>query len=114
MDALRAHAQPTDPPDRPRRAPGVQANEAHGRVVLVRPGDDGFQLLDELGSFIWGLCDGRRTLEDVIAAVASESDQTPSAVAGDVREWISELRTEEFLLAPAPGPAAAQKDGTAS
>jgi hypothetical protein len=85
-------------PDRPRHAPGVQANEAHGRVVLVRPGDAGFQLLDELGTRIWELCDGQRTLDDVIGQIAADSDQTPSAVAGDVREWISELRTEQLLL----------------
>jgi coenzyme PQQ synthesis protein D (PqqD) len=101
MAARRPGAEPRQPPDRPRHAPGVQANEAHGRVVLVRPGDGGFQLLDELGTRIWELCDGRRTLDDVIAQIAADSDQAPAAVAGDVREWIFELRTEQLLRDPA-------------
>jgi len=95
--------QPTArPTDRPRRSPGIEANEAHGRIVLVRPDDGGFYLLDELGSRIWELCDGRRSLDQVIAMIGAESDQPPSAVAGDVREWVSELRTEQLLIDPAP------------
>jgi hypothetical protein len=70
--------------------------------VLVRPDDGGFYLLDELGSRIWELCDGDRSLDDLIETIAVESDQSPSAVAGDVREWVSELRAEELLL-PVPG-----------
>lgn len=89
--------QPARPPDPPRHAPGIEANAAQGRVVLVRPKDGGFYLLDELGARIWELCDGARSLEQVIAEIGVESDQPPSAVAGDVLEWISELRTEDLL-----------------
>jgi hypothetical protein len=64
--------------------------------VLVRPGDGGFYLLDRLGALIWELCDGR-LLDEVIAAVGEELDEPPSAVAGDVREWVAELRLEELL-----------------
>jgi Coenzyme PQQ synthesis protein D (PqqD) len=66
--------------------------------VLVRPDDGGFYLLDELGSRIWELCDGDRSLDDLIETIAVESDQSPAAVAGDVREWVSELRAEQLLL----------------
>jgi hypothetical protein len=89
--------QPTGRPDLPRHAPGVEANAAQGRVVLVRPADGGFYLLDELGTRIWELCDGARSLEQVIALIGAESDQPPSAVAGDVLEWVTELRTEDLL-----------------
>jgi len=36
----------------------------------------------------------------VIAVIGDESDQPPSAIAGDVREWVSELRTEQLLIGP--------------
>jgi hypothetical protein len=88
---------PSQPTARPRHAPGIEANEANGRIVLVRPGDGGFHLLDELGTRIWELCDGERSLDQVIAVIGAESDKPPAAVAGDVREWISELRTEALL-----------------
>ncbi|HEY5198913.1 MAG TPA: PqqD family protein [Solirubrobacteraceae bacterium] len=88
------------PTDRPGHSPGIEANAAQGRIVLVRPDDGGFYLLDELGARIWELCDGERSLDQVIATIGAESAQPPSAVAGDVREWISELRAERLLLGP--------------
>ncbi|HEX3875267.1 MAG TPA: PqqD family protein [Solirubrobacteraceae bacterium] len=94
----RTQDDPAQQPDHPRHAPGIEANAAQGRVVLVRPDDGGFYLLDELGARIWELCDGERSLEAVIAVVGAESDQPESVVAGDVREWISELRTERLLV----------------
>ncbi len=66
----------------------------------MRPADGGFYLLDELGTRIWELCDGERSLDEVIALIGAESDQPPSAVAGDVREWVSELQTEQLLIDP--------------
>jgi hypothetical protein len=65
--------------------------------VLVRPDDGGFYLLDRLGALIWGLCDGVRAVEQVIAEVGEALEEPPAAVAGDVREWIAELRTEQLL-----------------
>jgi hypothetical protein len=63
----------------------------------VRPDDGGFYLLDELGALIWDLCDGARSLDEVIAGVAVELDRPVVGVAGDVREWIAELRTEGLV-----------------
>jgi hypothetical protein len=65
--------------------------------VLVRPDDGGFYLLDRLGALIWGLCDGVRAVEQVIAEVGETLEEPPATVAGDVREWIAELRTEQLL-----------------
>lgn len=65
--------------------------------MLVRPDDGGFYLLDRLGALIWGLCDGVRAVEQVIAEVGETLEEPPAAVAGDVREWIAELRTEQLL-----------------
>jgi hypothetical protein len=64
----------------------------------VRPADGGFHLLDELGTRVWELCDGDRSVDQLIAAIGAETDQPPAAVAGDVREWIAELRAEDLLL----------------
>ena len=68
--------------------------------MLVRPDDGGFYLLDELGARIWALCDGERSVEDVIAALGAERDEPEIGLAGEVREWIAELRTELLLLDP--------------
>jgi hypothetical protein len=66
----------------------------------VRPDDGGYYLLEELGPVIWELCDGVRSVDEVITAVGAELGEPPAAVAGDVREWIAELREERLLVAP--------------
>jgi hypothetical protein len=68
--------------------------------VLVRPGDGGFYLLDRLGALIWSLCDGVLPVDEVIAAIAQELEEPVGVVAGDVREWIAELRVEQLLVSP--------------
>ncbi len=68
-------------------------------MVLVRPDGGGFYLLDELGALIWQLCDGAHSLGQVIAEVGEALGSPKVAVAGDVREWIAELRAEGLLLA---------------
>lgn len=89
---------PRDTPrDHPRRRPDVEANAAGGRVVLVRPDDGGFYLLDELGTLIWELCDGERSVDDLIAGVAHAREMPAAAAAGDVVEWVAELRAERLL-----------------
>ncbi len=67
----------------------------------MRPDDGGFYLLDELGTLIWELCDGTRPLAEVIARVGAALQRPPAAVAGDVREWLAELREEGLVLPPA-------------
>ena len=68
--------------------------------MLVRPDGGGFYLLDKLGAQVWELCDGQRSVEEVIAAIGQRYYELPATVAGDVREWIAELRVEGLLLGP--------------
>ncbi len=94
-------AAPADPTgQRPLRRPGITATRAQGVVVLVRPDDGGYYLLDELGAAIWEVCDGARSVEDMIAAVGAKLDIPPAEVAGDVREWLAELAVEQLLVGP--------------
>ena len=89
---------------RPRRADEVLAQEAHGQTVLLRLADGGYYALDEVGARIWELCDGDRSLSDVITVLCSEFDAPTEMVTADVLEFVAELRAEGLL---ADGPAAA-------
>jgi hypothetical protein len=58
----------------------------HAVVILA---DDGIvNVLNPLGTRIWALIDGRRTVGDIAAVIASEYD---------VRPEVAELDTAEFL-----------------
>jgi coenzyme PQQ biosynthesis protein PqqD len=82
---------------RPRRREGVLAQEAQGQTVLLRLDDGGYYAVDEVGAMIWELCDGERTLADVVAALCEEFDAPERTVTADVLEFVADLRRERLL-----------------
>jgi coenzyme PQQ biosynthesis protein PqqD len=83
---------------RVRRQDGVLVQEAQGQTVLLRLEDGGYYALDEVGALIWELCDGQRSLRDVVAALCTEFDAPEATVAADVLEFVGELRHERLLV----------------
>jgi coenzyme PQQ biosynthesis protein PqqD len=81
-----------------RRQDGVLVQEAQGQTVLLRLDDGGYYALDEVGALIWELCDGQRSLADVVAALCGEFDAPQATVAADVLEFVGELRHEQLLV----------------
>jgi coenzyme PQQ biosynthesis protein PqqD len=81
-----------------RRQDGVLVQEAQGQTVLLRLEDGGHYALDEVGALIWELCDGQRSLRDVVAALCTEFDAPEATVAADVLEFVGELRHERLLV----------------
>jgi coenzyme PQQ biosynthesis protein PqqD len=81
-----------------RREDGVLVQEAQGQTVLLRLEDGGYYALDEVGALIWELCDGQRSLRDVVAALCTEFDAPEATVAADVLEFVGELRHERLLV----------------
>jgi coenzyme PQQ biosynthesis protein PqqD len=84
--------------ERLRRQDGVLAQEAQGQTVLLRLEDGSYYALDEVGARIWELCDGQRSLADVVAALCEEYDAPEKTVAADVLEFVRELRREQLLV----------------
>jgi hypothetical protein len=86
--------------DTPKAQDGVLAQEAHGKTVLLRLADGGYYALEDVGAFIWERCDGRHTLNELVAAVMAEFDGTPDAVWADVVAFLEELSDENLLASP--------------
>jgi hypothetical protein len=86
------------PDGRFRRQDGVLAQEAHGQTVLLRLRDGGYYALDEVGARIWELCDGRRSLADIVKVLCSEFDAPEETVRADALEFIDALRREMLLV----------------
>jgi coenzyme PQQ biosynthesis protein PqqD len=80
------------------RQDGVLVQEAQGQTVLLRLEDGGYYALDEVGALIWELCDGQRSLGDVVAALCAEFDAPEATVTADVLEFVGELRHERLLV----------------
>lgn len=85
----------------PRPCDGVLAQEAHGTTVLLRLADGGYYALDDVGAFIWSLCDGSRSMDDLVSAVLAEFDAPAEVVRADVRSFLDELADENLLASAA-------------
>jgi len=80
-----------------RQCEGVLAQEAQGQTVLLRLEDGGYYALDEVGAAVWELCDGQRSLNEIVAALCAEFDAPADTVRADVIEFIRDLRRERLL-----------------
>ncbi len=97
---------PQTPPPRcrPRLRPGVrrQDDRVSGRPALLYP--EGVLLLNPTGAAIVELCDGRRTLEDVVAALAANFAAPPEVIRPDVAEYLLRLRQKGLMELEAQEP----------
>jgi hypothetical protein len=83
---------------RPRRQDGILAQEAQGETVLLRLQDGGYYALDEVGATIWDLCDGTRTVSEIVAVLCADFDASESTVRADVLEFVGDLQRERLLV----------------
>jgi hypothetical protein len=89
---------------RPEQRPGVlvqQVKPDDPSLVLLNPRSGKYYTLEAVGSRVWQLCDGTRTISEIAALLAQEYDESPEVIEGDVTELVKELMDEELV-----GPAA--------
>ena len=60
--------------ERLRRRMGSSPKEAQGETVLLRLQDGGYYALEEVGAMIWDLCDGNRSVGDIVTILCAEFD----------------------------------------
>lgn len=58
--------------DIPSHAPGVVSRLVDDEAVIVHPGQGMVRALNEVGSRLWELADGQRSVADLAAALAAE------------------------------------------
>jgi hypothetical protein len=86
---------------RPRRREGVLAQTTADTTIILDPESGAYFTLDEVGSFVWDLCDGTRTLEEIASAICSEYDVSEATARQDVTDLVGQLETERLLDATA-------------
>lgn len=82
---------------RPGRTEHVVGQEAGNQTVLLHLHDGKYFSLDTVGGRIWQLCDGRRTVSEVAAAISDEFDVDRATAASDVAELLDELERERLI-----------------
>lgn len=86
------------PSARPRLARGarLQADRVTGGSVLLFP--EGMLQLNPTGAAILNLCDGQRSLEDVVASLAAQFNATPDVLRADVAEYLQRLQQRRLVV----------------
>ncbi len=76
---------------------GIHEEVGENEIILYLEATDRVVTLNETGSAIWTLCDGSRTIEQLVAEIASAYQTEQGAVRADVETLLDELTEAGFL-----------------
>ncbi|MFN2472196.1 MAG: pyrroloquinoline quinone biosynthesis peptide chaperone PqqD [Gaiellaceae bacterium] len=82
----------------PRRLERIVFEQAGEDQVLLDPDSGKYFLLNEVGARVWALCDGKRSVTDIVAVLASEYDASEDTLARDVQELLDELADDRLIV----------------
>ncbi|MBN1999190.1 pyrroloquinoline quinone biosynthesis peptide chaperone PqqD [candidate division KSB1 bacterium] len=77
-----------------RTASRVIDNEA----VVVLTHTSVVHTLNDIGTRIWELCDGSKTVNDIIQALSGEFDADTDQIGNDTIEFLTELEKKEMIV----------------
>ncbi|MEI9942473.1 MAG: PqqD family protein [Pseudomonadota bacterium] len=83
------------------RRPGVLAQQVKTddpSIVLLNPKNGQYYTLEAVGTRVWQLCDGKRTVSEIAAIIGQEYEQSPDVIESDVLELAKELVDEELVV----------------
>jgi SynChlorMet cassette protein ScmD len=70
-------------------------------AVLYNPDTAGTAAINPVGVAIWKLLDGKRSLEDIVAAIKDQFEDAPESITEDVSSFIRGLQEKGFTAPPA-------------
>jgi len=73
----------------------MRSDRITGRKILLYP--EGAIELDDTGIAILDLCNGQRSLRDVVAELAEDYEVEPSVLTADVLRFFGELKSRGLL-----------------
>jgi hypothetical protein len=94
----------------PRRGAQILTQRAEAELVLLCLDDGQYYALDEVGSRIWDLCDGTRSIAEIGVLLSQEFDAPAATIEADLLELLGELVDDKLVVVAeepvvAPGPA---------
>ena len=82
----------------PKRGDQIIAQKAANEVLLLNMEDGNYYSLNEIGGRVWELCDGDRTVPQVVAALAAEYEAPYSTLENDVIELLEGFRKGKLIV----------------
>jgi Coenzyme PQQ synthesis protein D (PqqD) len=80
------------------RSPKTAWRVIEGEAVILSLDTKAFRGLNPVGSRVWELIDGQRSVEDIVDVTFREFDVAPERAAEDVHTFVRELLDKELLI----------------
>jgi len=89
---------PTNPSAKPTRHPRLASRVVDGEAVLVDPDRNVVRMLNTVGSRIWELADGTRTVDEIARTLTEEFEVEVQEARQSVVQFVDELAGKELLI----------------
>jgi len=83
--------------ERPVRTPGCHTRELEGELVVYDPSTHEVVVLNPTACFLFELCDGERTVEDILRCLEERFDAPREVLARDLAATLTELAGKHLL-----------------
>jgi coenzyme PQQ biosynthesis protein PqqD len=81
-----------------RRREQIIAQQAAGTVILLNLADGQYYSLNEVGGRVWELCDGTRSVAEVVSIISQEYEAAVAVIEADVLELLEELGNAQMVV----------------
>lgn len=81
----------------PKTSSGVLTQKTAETLVLLDAQGGEYFALDEVGSRIWELCDGTRTVDEIARTVSLEYEVDDATAAADLAELLAQLSEARLI-----------------
>ena len=87
----------------PRKNPATSFRVIEGQALVMQAEGAQVHVLNEVGTRVWGLLDGKRTVEEIIGLVkeqllAEDYEQFPANLAADVTGFVDDLEKRGIVV----------------
>ena len=73
-----------------------------GEAVIISLDSKVFRGLNSVGSRVWELIDGRRSVDEIVARIVAEFEVTAEVAARDVAVFVDQLLQKQLVTAATP------------
>ncbi len=80
-----------------KRNPDAAFQEVDGMAMIVVPGRSEVQVLNQVGTQVWELIDGKRSVAEIVERILTQYEVDTAQLERDVREFVESLDTHEML-----------------
>ena len=88
----------TQPDNRiPMHHPQTAARVFSGEAVIITPAENKVRMLNTVGSRVWELADGTRTVDEIAGVLAAEFDVDPAQAQDSAAGFVDELAAKGLL-----------------